>query len=400
MLASPPVRAAAERVGQLVGAFAAAAISFAALFFGGQLAAVDGPLVWIGASAFLLAALLLGFAPIQLDRTGAAFLGCLFGLAVWAGVSTIWSTSADTSWTFTNRTIVYAAFALVGAIVGGLVPRARIAEAAALLVGAVVVWALVAKCVPALYSDYGRLARLRAPLSYWNELALVSDAGVPLALWLGRRRTGTVLLYLLVVTELLTYSRFGVALACLAAGAWVLLERERRVEGLTACVLGGGAGAAAFGIALALPGITSDGASHATRVRDGWIFALVLIVGAAIVFALARYEVAPAQRVRVERIAGLAALVFALAGLAVSIAFAGRIWREFTNPVSTQLTNSACHLCSANSSNRWIWWKEAWHAFTRHPVGGTGAGTFNLTDLCSAAARSPPSSRTTCRSSS
>jgi len=381
MLASPPVRAAGERVGQPLAALGAAAISFAALFFGGKLAAVDGPLVWIGACALLLAALLLGFAPIRVDRTGAAFLGCLFGLAVWAGVSTIWSTSADTSWTFTNRTVVYAAFALVGVIVGGLVPRARIAEAAALLVGAVVVWALVAKCVPALYSDYGRLARLRAPLSYWNELALVCDAGVPLALWLGRRRTGAVLLYLLVVTELLTYSRFGVALACLAAGAWVLLERERRIEGLTACVLGGAAGAAAFGIALALPGITSDGASHATRVRDGWIFALVLLAGAAIVLTLARYEVAPAQRARVERIAGLAVLVLALAGLAVSIAFAGRIWREFTNPVTTQLTNSPGHLGSANSSNRWMWWKEAWHAFTRHPVGGTGAGTFNLTDL-------------------
>src|SRR5258706_318402 len=78
-------------------------------------------------------------------------------------------------------------------------------------------WALLAKCVPALYSDYGRLARLRSPLSYWNELALVCTAGVPLALWLGRRRrtAGAVLLYVLVVTVLLTYSRFGVALACL-----------------------------------------------------------------------------------------------------------------------------------------------------------------------------------------
>ena len=39
----------------------------------------------------------------------------------------------------------------------------------------------------------------------------------------------------------------------------------------------------------------------------------------------------------------------------------------------------ATRLGSAKS-NRWVWWQEAWHAFTRHPGGGTGAGTFELTN--------------------
>src|SRR5712692_5808157 len=145
MLASPPVRAAGERVGRPWGAFGAAAISFCALFFGGGLGDVNSRLVWIGAFALVLAALLLGFAPLRIDRTAGVFLGCLFALAVWAGISTIWSLSADRSWMFTNRTLVYAAFALIGVIVGGLVTRERLAEAAALLVGGVAVWALVAK---------------------------------------------------------------------------------------------------------------------------------------------------------------------------------------------------------------------------------------------------------------
>ena len=34
-------------------------------------------------------------------------------------------------------------------------------------------------------------------------------------------------------------------------------------------------------------------------------------------------------------------------------------------------------ISEALSSNRWTWWHEAWHAFTRHPFGGTGAGTFD-----------------------
>jgi O-antigen ligase len=387
MLASSPVHAAGERSGRGLVASAAAAIAFCALFFGGGLADVSTPLVWIGASSLLFAALLLGLVPVNLDRTASVYLGCLFGLAAWAGLSTIWSLSADRSWMFTNRTLVYASFALAGVVVGGLVSRERIAEVATLLVAAVALWALLAKCVPALYSDYGRLARLRSPLSYWNELALVCDAGVPLALWLGRKRreAGAVLLYVLVVTLLLTYSRFGVALACLAAGAWLLLDRDDRIEGLTACVLSGATGAAVFGIALALPGITSDGEARSVRAHDGWIFALVLVGGGAIVYALARlaarHPVPQARRAHVERIVGIAVLALAVGGLVVSIAFAGRIWGEFTNPVSTQLTNSAGHLGSASSSNRWTWWQEAWHAFTRHPAGGTGAGTFSFTDL-------------------
>jgi tetratricopeptide (TPR) repeat protein len=385
MLASPPVRAAGERVGGLWAAFGAAALCSCAVFFGGGLAEVNAPLVWIGALALLLAAVLAGFGPLRLDRPAAVFLSSLFGLAIWAGVTTIWSISADRSWTFTNRTLVYAAFGLIGVVVGRLVTRERLAESAALLVGGVAAWALLAKCVPALYSDYGRLARLRAPLSYWNELALLCTAGVPLALWLGRRRrtAGVVLLYALVVTVLLTYSRFGVALACLAAAAWVLLDRDR-VESLAAVALGGGVGAAVFGIALALPGITKDGQPRSVRAHDGWIFALVVIAGALLVAVaarfLARHPVAGERRARVERAAGLAALVVALAGLAVSIAFAGHIWKDFTNPASAQINSQSSRYLSANSSNRWTWWQEAWHAFTRHPLGGTGAGTFILTD--------------------
>jgi O-Antigen ligase len=377
MLASPAVRAAGERVGEL----AAAALAFCALFFSGGHA--TAPLVWIGGLALVLAALLL-VSPARLDPPGALFLGCLLGLAVWSGLTTLWSISPDSSWQFTNRTLVYAAFAVVGVLVGSRVSRTRLAETAAILLALVAGWALLAKCVAVLYSDYGRIARLRAPVEYWNELALLCDAGVPLALWLAARRRieGVVLLYLLVVALLLTYSRFGVALACAAAAAWMVLARER-VEALAAIAIGGGIGAAAFGVALALPGITSDGQSRSTRAHDGWIFALVVLAGAAAAAlaaqALRRREITRERRVRTERIAGAAAVVLAVAGLAVSIAYAGRIWSEFTNPANTQVVNTQTRFGSAKS-NRWTWWEEAWHAFTRHPGGGTGAGTFELTN--------------------
>src|SRR3954452_24132133 len=336
MLASPPVRAAVERAGGFWPPLGAAAVCFCAVFFFSGLSAVT--LVWIGGLPLLLAALLaaaalLGALPAPpLDGPAALFCGSLFGLALWCGVTTVWSTSPDRTWSYTNRTVVYAAFALVGLLVGTRLPRSRLAGGTAVLLGILVGYALLAKCVPALYSDYGRVARLRSPLGYWNELALLCDTGVPLALWVATRSrqpraraAGVVLLYGLVLTLLLTYSRFGVALACVVAAAWVFLDRKR-VESLAALALGGAAGAAVFGIALALPGITSDGQPRSVRAHDGWIFALVVVAGAVLVavaaLALARHEIAPGRRARIERIAGLAALALALAGLAVSIAFA------------------------------------------------------------------------------
>lgn len=405
MLASPPVRPAGERYAGLPPRFAApmlaaAALCFGALFFGGGFD--DTSLVWIGGLALGLAALgacaaLVGLLPApRVDAPAAAFLGCLFGLAAWAGLSTLWSISPDRSWAYTNRTLVYAAFALLGVLLAAVLPRVEaLAGGAAALLGLLIGWALLAKCIPALYSDYGRVARLRAPVAYWNELALLCDVAVPLALWLaaprGRRplvrAAGALLLFGATVTLLLTYSRVGVVLACLAAAAWIVLDRDR-VESLAAVALGSGAGAAAFGIALALPGITKDGQPRSVRAHDGWIFALVLLAGAAVVgaavHALARLEdrkpLGPERRRSVERVAAVAALAVAVAGLAAGVVFAGRIWNEFANPVTSQINSTSARLKSANSSNRWRWWSESWQAFTQHPGGGTGAGTFELTD--------------------
>ena len=396
---------AAEPVGGLGLAVAAASAvaAFCALFFSGGFA--DAPLVWIGALALGLAAVAAAAAAMRLtpapalDLPTGVFLGCLFGLAVWMGLSTLWSLSPDRTWGYTNRTLVYAAFALLGVLLAAILPRPgeTVAHAAAVLLGLVLGWALLAKCVPALYGDYGRVARLRAPVGYWNELALLADVTVPVALWLaaprGRRAAvraaGALLLFAAVITLLLTYSRFGVALAVAAAAGWIVLDRDR-VESLVAAALAAVAGAGAFGVALALPGITKDGQSHAIRVHDGWIFGLVVLALGAVVFgialALARAEtrrpLAPERRRRVERIAALAALVAVFAGIALSAAFASRIWHEFTNPVSSQISSSSPgRLGSVNSSNRWRWWTEEWSAFTSHPLDGTGAGTFQLTDL-------------------
>jgi hypothetical protein len=374
MLASPPVRAAGDRIGPAV---AGLVVSVSALFFGNGLS--DAPLVWIGGIALVAAAAFLLWAPAQ-GPVALAFLGCLAGLALWCGLSVLWSASPDRSWTTTNRTLAYLAFAALGVLIGPHLDR--VAAAATVIVAAVCGWALLAKCVPSFYSDYGRVARLRAPLDDWNMLALVCVAGVALALWLGARSRvgGTVLLYVFVVTLLLTYSRFGVALACVVAAAYVLRE-PGRVESIATLVIGGVAGGAVFGVALALNGITSDGQSRHVRAHDGWIFALVLVAAGVLVALAARAPLPRGHDRTIERAAAAVALAAVLAVVAVSIVKAGTLWHEFTNPVATQTTSTKTHLTQLGSGNRWTWWTEAWRGFTSHPLGGTGAGSFQLTDL-------------------
>ena len=395
MLASSPVRALVE-LRATSGAVVAAAgggLAFAAFFFARGTALSS--LVWIGAFTLLAvavaaAAILAGSLPApQLDGAGAGFLVALFALGIWAGATTIWSVSPEDSWQYTNRTLVYAAFALLGAFAAALLrrPAETLARGSAVLLALLLGWALLAKCIPSLYSDYGRLARLRAPVDYWNELALLAAVAVPVALWLAARRpaAGTVLLYGAGVTVLLTYSRFGIALACLAAVAWIVLADDR-VAGLAAVGIGGGAAAAVFGAALALPGITKDAQSHAVRAHDGRIFALAVVAGAVVVAVSSslvrrRLRVSDATRRRVERTAAIAGIAAAVVLVVVAAVFARRIWHSFANPLSSQIASSTGRLGSLNSSNRWSWWQEAWHAFVRHPGGGTGAGTFQFTDL-------------------
>jgi O-antigen ligase len=404
MLASSPVRAARERGGgaRLVAAAAAAARVVSALFFANGVD--EAPLVWIGALALATAVVpvagaLVGLAPpVGLDRAGAAFVGCLLALTVWTGASTLWSLSPDRSWGYTNQTLVYAAFAVAGLALGAWLPRPAVAGAtgAAVLLAALYGWALLAKCVPSFYSDYGRLSRLRAPVGYWNELALLGAAGAPMALWLAAPRerrpavrvAGAVLLYAAVLVTLLTYSRVGVALAVLAAAAWTVLGRDR-VESVAASVLAALAGGAVFGVALALPGITSDGQPDTVRAHDGRLFALAVLVGAAAVAlaagVLARLEarrpLSAGARRRFERLVAAGAVLAVAAAVAVGAAFAHRIWSEFANPPTSQISSGSGHALSLNSSNRWRWWEEEWQAFTGHPFAGTGAGTFQLTDL-------------------
>jgi O-Antigen ligase len=364
---------------------AAAALCFAALFL--SAGSSQSRLFWVGTAAVLVAAIGWALQPPTLPRPALFFFAAFAAFVLWQAASIAWSIQPARSWDYANRGIVYLAFAAVGALLGGVAPR-RLAYAAAVLLGALFVWALAAKVIPGLYADYGRLARLRYPLGYWNELALLGAASVPIGLWLTRRArlAAGLLLYAALVVVLLTYSRVGIVLSVLVALVYLALD-ERRLETIAVLAVAWIVGSAVAAVALLLPGVSDDGQPHDVRVHDGLLFGLALLVGAAVVVLVLRYLVTRAVNARVVRAVAVLLAALAVAALAASVVRAGGPgdwvsdrWHEFSNPVSSQIGNQPGRVVSVSSSNRWRWWQEAWNAFTDDPAQGTGAGTFGLTD--------------------
>src|SRR3954468_20466743 len=364
---------------------AAAALCFAALFLSSG--SSEARLFWIGTAAVLVAAIGWALRPPTLDRRALVFFVAFAAFVLWQAASIAWSIQPARSWDYANRGLVYLAFAAVGALLGGIAPR-RLAYGAAALLGALFVWALAAKVIPALYPDYGRLARLRYPLGYWNELAVLAAASVPIGLWLERRAriAAGLLLYVALVVVLLTYSRVGIVLSVVAAVAYLALD-ERRLESIGVLVVAWLTAGVVAGLGLLLPGVSDDGQSHHVRLHDGLLFGVGLLVGAGVVVLALRYLVTRALHPRVVRAIAIVLAALAVAALAASVVRAGGPgdwvgdrWHEFSNPVSSQLANTPGRVVSTSSSNRWRWWQEAWNAFTGDPAQGTGAGTFGLTD--------------------
>ena len=357
----------------------------------------------LGAAAMLIAGALVAAALVgavprpELGRWGGAFLALFAGFTIWSGLSVQWSIAADASWAYFNRDLVYLSFAVLGIFAAAAVPRRAIAATVAGLLGLVVGWALLGKVVPSLVSDGDRVARLRAPIDYWNGLALLCAAAVVLGLWLASTRSfpalaraaGALLVYGASVAVVLTYSRAGIAVAVLAAVAWVALSRAA-FDSIVALALSVPPALAVAAFGVSLPGVADDAQSSATRVHDGRLFGVVLVAVAVGVFGVAlAAAVRRAPTRQVERgVIRVVASVAVLAVLALAVAVTARgggpktwiesQWNQFRSSDPVAVSNEPERLGSLGSNNRWLWWEEAWRGFRDAPVVGQGAGTFPL----------------------
>jgi O-Antigen ligase len=395
LMESPPAPSAgAPGVGLLVIAGLVGTATIASLFAGGA-SGFDG-ILNVGGSALVLLALAgllygLGRLPLPLlDGAGWALVAAVVSLTVWTGLSVVWSIVPDRSWDVFNKTVVFAVFLGLGLVLAAVAGSAAARFGAGVLAGgiaAVLVWALLAKAIPALDSGGDRVARLRVPIDYWNALALLADAGLGLALWVGVARAkvawrvaGALLAYAATLALLLTLSRAGLAAAAAILALWFVLSPER-AEGAVLLAAGVVPAAAVGGWAFTRPALVEDGAAHADRVSDGAVFGVLALVGAALVVAAALL----ASRLRVTALAltplrgrlrvGLAILlVVAGTGLAVGVAAS----RHDISGSCSQVVNEPSRIASLNTNNRWCWWTEAWHVFANKAPLGAGAGSFEV----------------------
>jgi O-Antigen ligase len=364
------------------------ALLFVALFFGDSTS--DGRLFWIGAFAVLAAVALLDW-PVPVPRGwGLACLSLLAALAGWVGLTIAWSIAPDLSWAAFDRILVYLAFALLGLLATRVPQPARtIAGGLALLLGLVLGWALLGKVIPSLFPDGARVARLRNPIGYWNSLALAAATAVPLGLWLASARghlrwlraAGVLLLFAAELTVVLTYSRAGIAVAALAAVAWVWVARER-LESLAALALASPVAGLVALWAFSRPALTDDLQTYSDRVDDGAWFGVLLAAGAAVVVGVAYWLAGrtPSEQDRTvwTRRLGLLVGLVALVALALVLALrGGKILDEFRGS-GGEVSQSPTRLAELSSSNRWRWWQEAWSLWEDAPLGGKGAATFEV----------------------
>ena len=330
------------------------------------------------------------------SREGWWAVALLAAFGAWCALTMLWSVAPDDSWLEANRSLAYA-LAVLLALGAGASARAieRIALGWLLIATAVAVYALAGKVAPGAVAPDEPIARLRAPLQYWNALALVCAMGLPVALRVATdtardpwaRLAALASAYALVLTMGLTYSRGGFLALAVALAVLTALGR-RRLRGLTAFGLAAVSTGPVLAVAFTLDGLTNNDAVLRQRIHDGRIFGAVALIMLSVLLAAGRRALRLERHVRLPRhyerwawraLAGVAA-VAVIAGGAYVIADHNRVWHSFTD-VKQDRQYDPARLVSTNSGNRWVWWKEAAGAFSDKPIGGWGAGSFGTVHL-------------------
>jgi hypothetical protein len=358
------------------------------------------------AVAGLVAWLWSGTLRLAVPRTATLGIVLLAAFAGWSGLSVLWSVAPNQTWLELNQIISYVVVLVLAVAVGATYTRAieSVALGFLLVALAVTAYALGQKLfpgiqVPGLFdlNQTGPLPRLQEPLGYWNALALFIAFGVPAALAVAadaaretRLRIAAVCsIELMVLAVVFTYSRGGLlALAfALVIGIWLSGNRLRASMWLGAAAL---ASVPVAVIGLVSPQLTTAGERLSTRQFAGAILAVFVALSLVALVAAARKLIAVEPRVRIEArrarlmrrqaLAGLGALlVILIVGLTATGALSDA-WSSFT--ATKAASNYDPHrLLSADSENRWVWWKEAAGAFSDRLLSGWGAGSFGVVHL-------------------
>lgn len=410
----PQVARAAARTPVLLAAALLALVLYAAFSHGavGSPAGVRLQVVLAAVAAAAGAAWLwTGTLWLSAPRLAAVGIGLLAAFAVWSAVTLHWSVAPGNTWREFNLALTYVIALVLAVALGASSERSvtLISEGFLLVAVAVTLYGLGQKLIPGVhvnglfdFNQTGTLPRLQEPLGYWNALALLLGLAAPVALMIvvdgGRsirtRLAALTALQLLLLAIGFTYSRGGVLALAVALAVAIGFSGEwlRSLIWLAAAVIA------------ALPPLLFGLLSHALTTADvglgsregaGGLLAAVLLVCLVALTAGARQLVkrertlAPGSErnravarwvmsaVGVLLIVGVLAVAVSSRGIGGTVSHA---WHSFTTTRSVSNYDPG-RLLSADSQNRWVWWKEAAGAFSDRPLGGWGAGSFPVTHL-------------------
>jgi hypothetical protein len=345
------------------------------------------PICWAAATAVVVRA-------PALSRGEAVFVAALAFAALWAGVSSWWSSDVTASVLESERVALYAGAALaVCVVVTHLSAR--------FLVGAVVAATTVIACfglATRLFPDRVGVFdstsgyRLAAPIGYWNGLAIFCAIGAVTALGcaahartLVARAVAGAAIVVLVTTLYFTYGRAAWIAMGLGVVAAVAIDTGR-LRLATTAILVGAPTAVAVAFAGSKPSLTTSGASLRAAAHDGHRVAAV-VVAAALLAAILPVVLGAAERrvtvaPRLRRAYALLLAAAALAAVGAGIAAAGgpvtlvhRAHAAFLAP-PIQPSDLNRRLFSFSGNGRADLWRVAWHDFRAHPLGGSGSGSY------------------------
>ena len=365
---------------------ASGALLFDALFFGGGIstAASSGS----ARSAFSPSPSPLRSGRCPSRGAGAAAF-CLFGaLTAWVGLTMWWSIAPDLSWARLRpdarlRRVRASGWSPARAAAGADGRRrARRARRARPLLGAPRQGdpvALPGRRARRPAAEPGRLLEFARGRRGDGDPAR-TVAAAPAAT-VGGRGSGRVLVYVAELVVVLTYSRAGIAVALLAAGAWLALtatgwrprHARRRHAGRRRSSRSGrshGRRSPTTSSRTRAGSTTARGsASSSASGPRSWPWRVVRRAGRAL-----RRSGGAALRGGSALVVGVGALAAVVVVLALK---GGAVLDEFRGS-KAEVTQSPNRLADLSSSNRWTWWKEAWQLCRRRPPAARAPATFEL----------------------
>jgi tetratricopeptide (TPR) repeat protein len=370
---------------------------------GGYFADTTG---WVAAALALglaVSAAVLGRPPRGVTGALALAAGLLALFGLWVLLSASWSDHTAGALIEFDRVLLY----LLALLLFGVAPRPRailhrlpaaIALAAVILCGAGLLVRTLPHSWP--FALPTPSERLDYPLSYENAQGALAALGLVFALhvasWtreaMGVRALAAAALPVLTVTLVLTFSRGATVVAIIGPLAYLVLARPR---GALAALLA----TAPFVFLVAKEALDANllatlhsrtpaaiaqgkdlaGLTAASSAAAGLLLAFLVAVERRVTEALS----GASRRLGRGLVAGVALAAVVAIGIAAQSGGLGHLYRKVVQqgggaepaPVRGRLTNPSS-FTDLSAQNRPKYWRVSLDAFERHPLRGTGAGTF------------------------